>query len=395
MLKQSYNLQFLSNCSEYFLFRQKEVIVSSTHIVREYCYMFPVIRGIQAGREYYVTMCPLNLLPRLFKFDEEEVPSELRAQRTLNKSRVPAIKSYIMENTDNYVFSSISASIDGEVEFKPLDDGSVGGKIGTLVVPMEARFLINDGQHRRAAIEEALKENSNLGHETISVVFFVDSGLKRTQQMFSDLNRYAVRPTHSLAILYDHRDPLARLVDRLTKEVRVFKGMTETAKSTISNRSRKLFTLSSIYHATCKLIGKRNGLEVGPEDESFARDFWNEVAKQIPDWMDAQNRKVSPSELRRDFIHAHGIALQALAIAGASLIVTDPENWMRRLKKIRTIDWSRSNAAQWEGRALIGGRLSKSHNNVILTANVIKQGLELPLDPKESFVEQQHIKGKT
>ena len=71
---------------------------------------------------------------------------------------------------------------------------------------MNAKFVINDGQHRRAAIESALHENPELGDETISVVFFVDVGLVRTQQMFADLNRYAVRPTTSLSLLYDHRD---------------------------------------------------------------------------------------------------------------------------------------------------------------------------------------------
>jgi DNA sulfur modification protein DndB len=257
--------------------------------VSDYCYTFPVIRGVQAGREYYVTMCPLHLIPRLFKFDEEDVPAELRAQRMLNKSRVPTIKAYIRNNYDNYVFSSICASIDGVVEFKPLGNGSLEERIGSLKIPMDARFLINDGQHRRAAIEEAIREDPKLGHETISVVFFIDKGLKRTQQMFSDLNRYAVRPTHSLAILYDHRDPIARLVDRLTKEVLVFNGMTETSKSTISNRSRKLFTLSSIYNATCKLIGKKDGEEIGPMDENFVRDFWEKVSLQIPDWLDAVN----------------------------------------------------------------------------------------------------------
>jgi hypothetical protein len=29
-------------------------------------------------------------------------------------------------------------------------------------------------------------------------VYFVDAGLKRCQQMFADLNRYAIRPTRSL-----------------------------------------------------------------------------------------------------------------------------------------------------------------------------------------------------
>ncbi len=43
-----------------------------------------------------------------------------------------------------------------------------------------------------------------------SVVLFMDAGFERSQQMFADLNKHAVRPTRSLGVLYDHRDPLSK-----------------------------------------------------------------------------------------------------------------------------------------------------------------------------------------
>lgn len=381
---------------EYSSFSQSETnCMPSKKLAHDYLYSFPAIRGIQAGREYYITMCPLRLLPILFSSNNSDLPPELRAQREINKGRVPPIARYIVENPDNYVFSSITASIDGEVTFDPYGEDIVGRKIGTLSIPMDARFLIDDGQHRIAAIEEALKENTSLAHETISVVFFVDTGLKNSQQMFADLNRYAVRPTKSLGILYDHRDPMARLVNKLAKEIPIFHGMTETAKSSISNRSRKLFTLSSIYQATKKLLRYKNNQDISPEAEKLAFDFWLAITKNMPDWQDAADRKVAPSELRRDYIHAHGIALQSLAIAGSSLIKERPTTWKKELKKIQKIDWMRANSKLWEGRALIGGSLNKSQKNVLLTANVIKQVLDLPLDPKEEDVEEYYVQNKT
>ena len=63
-----------------------------------FSYVFPAIRGIQAGREYYISMCPLRLLAKLFVFDNEELMPEIRAQRTLNKARVPDIARYIVSN---------------------------------------------------------------------------------------------------------------------------------------------------------------------------------------------------------------------------------------------------------------------------------------------------------
>ena len=147
-------------------------------------YVFPAIKGVQAKQEYYISMCPIRLLPRMFLFDEADIPAEMRAQRRLNANRIPEMKRYILDNLDTYVFSAITASIDGDVQFKPYSEAE--NRMGTLRISMDATFVINDGQHRRAAIEEALKENPDFANETIAVVFFIDADLKRCQQMFSD-----------------------------------------------------------------------------------------------------------------------------------------------------------------------------------------------------------------
>ena len=38
----------------------------------EYTYKFPVVRGTQAGREYYIAMVPLRMISKLFP-DEDEI----------------------------------------------------------------------------------------------------------------------------------------------------------------------------------------------------------------------------------------------------------------------------------------------------------------------------------
>lgn len=348
-----------------------------------YNYVFTAIRGKQAGRDYYVVMCPLKLIPKIFLFDEAELRAEIRAQRVLNKARVPEIGQYLAENGRDYVLSSITASIDSEVKFESFEKGQQPGfDAGKLVVPMDARFLINDGQHRRAGIEEALKLRPDLGEETISVVFFIDSGLKRAQQMFADLNRHAVRPTLSIGVLYDHRDPLSRLTREVADKVSVFGDLVEKEKTTISNRSTKLFTLSGVYQATKILLGKREDDTISEADTKLAIEFWDTVAAQIPDWGLAKTRRVAPAALREDTVHAHGVTLQALGIMGASLLSMDPSNWKARLRKLGKVDWSR-NSQEWEGRALIGGRVSKSQVSVRRTANFLKEIVGLSLTEED------------
>lgn len=344
---------------------------------------FSAIRGVQAGREYFGAMCPLRVVAKFFIFDDEEVGAELRAQRSINRSRVPEIARYIVENPRDYIFSSITASVDGRVVFKPFEKDGAGRNIGQLSVPMTARFLVNDGQHRRAAIEEAVKTRPELGDETISVVFFHDAGLKRSQQMFADLNRHAIRPTKSLGILYDHRDPLSQLARTVVDEVSFFGSLTETEKTTISNRSNKLHTLSSIYQATKTLLAKPKRSKISDADTQLAVNFWEEVGKLIPDWGLAAKKKVACAELRRDFVHAHGIALQALGGMGAALLADDPKGWKRKLKPLAKVDWSRSNTDVWEGRALVRGKVSKALTSVILSGNYLKTQVGLPLSAAE------------
>ena len=64
-----------------------------------FAYRFPAVKGMQAGREYYIAMVPLRLLSRLFPVDEEIVAPEHRAQRRINEARIPEIKKYILENS--------------------------------------------------------------------------------------------------------------------------------------------------------------------------------------------------------------------------------------------------------------------------------------------------------
>jgi DNA sulfur modification protein DndB len=351
---------------------------------------FPVIRGVQARREYYVAQWTLRMLRQIAIFDDDVLAPELRAQRVLNRARIPEISDYILDNPDDYVFSALTVSIDSEVQFTALPGQE---RLGVLHVPMEARFIINDGQHRRAAIIEALSQRPDLAYETIAVVFFLDIGLSRCQQMFADLNRHAVRPSRSLGLLYDHRDDRAQLARLVIAKSDRFRDIVDMEHSSLATRSRRLFTLSAFYNACADLI---DGLATGnlSEDAELARGYWETLAEIIPQWAGVIAGDLTAGEVRQDYLHSHGIALQALGKAGNALLKTHPADWRSRLSAVNRIDWSRRNTATWEGRATNSGRVVKGTNNVILTANVIKQALSLPLDDEQRRLETAHEQGR-
>ncbi len=350
-----------------------------------YCYSFPAVRGIQAGRPFYIATCPLRIVPKIFSYNEDDVPPELRAQRTLNKTRIPDMVKYLLENPKDYVFSALTASVGTSISFEEMGEAP---NLGVLKIPMDAQILINDGQHRRKAIEEALKENPDLGQDNLPVLFFVDEGLERSQQMFADLNKYAVKPSTSLGTLYDHRDESSELARYLATETKPFIGFTEMEKSNVSPKSNKLFTLSAIKQATKALLSKGSRDGFNEAEQQLSIQYWETVTKHIPDWQMMLNKEVSPSQLRQEYIHAHGVGLQALGIVGKQLLSEHPNDWESRLVPLQSVDWRKANP-EWVKRTMNHGRVSKSTTNITLTSNALKSILGLALTPEEKELEKQ------
>lgn len=316
-------------------------------------FVFPAVKGFQAKREYFTSMVPLEVIPKIFQFVDEELPPELRAQRVLNRTRIPGIRDYILNNPDSYVFSSITVSVDGDLEFVPLSDKEP--LLGLITISMSAKFLINDGQHRQAAIAEALKKNPALKDEHISVVFYRDEGLSRSQQMFSDLNRYAIRPTKSINILFNSREESAIVAKRVIADVDVFCDMTEKETTSISNRSKALFTLSAISSGTEAFL---KNLDLGLEEKAaLAVYFWQQVSLHIPYWQDAKAGRLKSSDVRKKTICTLSITLNAIGSGGNQLIQKCPHTWRTHLCNLEQIDWEKTNPL-WATLVFVNGKVA-------------------------------------
>lgn len=318
-------------------------------------FSFPAVKGIQANMEYYVTMVPLDCIPKLFTFSDENLPPEVRSQRTLNKSRIPEMCNYILQNPSSYVFSALTASIDGEVSFDPTNEEN--STMGILSISMSAKLLINDGQHRRAAIEAALKKNSNLKYEHISMVLYHDIGLKRSQQMFSDLNRFAIRPTQSLNILYDTRGKNSILVKQVIDSIPGFNTLVDKEHTSVPNRSIALFTLSAFYRGTTALL---KNLDMSPEEQrNFAIKYWTTVYENMPEWQKVNNGEIKSSVIRKESLSPLSITIKALGEIGNSFYVKYPKTWDKKLKKLKKVDWSKSNR-NWANGIIVNGSVQLS-----------------------------------
>jgi DNA sulfur modification protein DndB len=350
---------------------------------------FPALKGVIGKREYYVTTMALSEVPRFFKFNDwEQVDPTLRAQRVLNATRVPDISKYILDNEDGYIFSSITASYSNPVTFIPSD---AEGRVGVIEMELEnMEFIINDGQHRAAAIAAALKENPQLGRERISVLLFPTESLARLQQMFSDLNRFAHKTSKSLDILYDHRDNLSALTMEMTEHVPVLKGMIDKEKMSIPLRSPKLMTLSALYDANSELLGSiacKHGSPEFQEKLSLAVDYWNALAGVMVDWGKVKAGELRAPELRQEKISTHGVVLRALGALGNVVMEEYPQEWKQRLEGLQDVEWRKSVGSRvnpmWDNVCIVAGSVVSNRQARKATQAVLKRWLRLPLTNQE------------
>jgi DNA sulfur modification protein DndB len=345
-----------------------------------YNFRMPAVRGKQCQREYFTVIVPFGLIPKLFYYNEDFVPAAIRSQRELNEKRVPEIANYILYN-DDWVFSSLTATVNGDIKFLPFDGSNPD--IGILEVDMNAVFLINDGQHRRAAIIEAMKQNPELHKESISVVIYRFEGVERSNQMFADLNRYAQKPSKSLNVLYDSRDPLAHATSEMLRSISIFERFTDKDRVSLALKSPKLFTLGSLYEANKNLLrmNKKKMQQYSPENTTLIIDFWQEVVKCMLPWQLVQKGELKTWELREEYICSHSVIIQALGMTGSYLL--ENKGWKKKLAALEKIDWRRENV-EWKGIAIAGnGRVVNSKPAVHISSVFIREKIGLSLSQAE------------
>lgn len=343
---------------------------------------FPAMQAILGQRTYYACVMKLTAIPKMFTFtDWIEFTPEDREQRVLNKKRIPDIARYILDNEDGYLFSSITASYKCDVRFEQVSpDG-----LGYLEMEFEqANFVINDGQHRCAAIAAAVRENPALGDESISVLLFPYESKARVQQMFTDLNKEVVKTSKSLNILFDQRDTLGKVTLEVCEKVPAFQGLVDKDNVSLPARSEKMFTLAALYDANNELLSGSSISDDAFFNElvSTSVDYWTVVSTFMPDWRKVRDREIRPIELRQENISSHSVVLRALGGMGAELMRQFSADWKTRLAALAKINWSKANR-DWENVCMVANSVISNRQARLATKAYVKLKLGLPLSDSE------------
>lgn len=330
----------------------------------------PVIRGIQAGREYYVTQVPLGILKRFTVPDLSELPAMRRSQRVLSVARGNKILDYIRKNLRTYILSALTMSIAADIDFTELLPDEPFGK---LRLPLDAIFHPIDGQHRHYALLKAVAEIRDLEDETIPVVFFLDIGEKWRAQAFLDLNQYTSKPSKSIVNAYDHRDPLADHLRRLLKQNKFYERFTSIDVATVSPKSVFLFSFAGLTEATGHLL---NGLP-NEGHTRIAAEFWEFLIEKFPEWKQVYEDQLTPTELKTEKIQTQAIALCALAQCANVTIRSHGSDW-KTYFTLERVNWERANP-DFEGLFMFSGNIRKTKETIVDFARYLHKTMEIPL----------------
>ena len=215
-------------------------------------------------------------------------------------------------------------------------------------------------------------------------MFFEDKGLERSQQIFTDLNKNAVKTSNSISELYDTRDEHAVLTRETIARIDFLNTYTDKEKDNLGKFDACLFTLNMFYTSNKTILGK----SVKEGDGEFLFRFWTAVTQNMGPWQELVEKELSKRALREDYIATQSVILQAFGRVGRYYYLHQKENFDSGLSGLSKINWKRS-AGIWDKRVLKNGRVLVNKRAVVLTGNVIKNAVGIPLDEDEAAAEKE------
>jgi DNA sulfur modification protein DndB len=339
---------------------------------------FPAIRATMGETEFFCSVLTYGEAARLIQFVEDvddwssDTDPESKIQRRLNVSRVEReMVPYLLGVKDHFysaltveIRPAITESFDGSIPFEPLGPSITGGMSwGQILLDGTETLYALDGQHRLKSIQLAIRQRPELAREQIPVIFVPHRSQRRSQLLFSDLNRFAKSPSKSISLLFSHRDPVVTLAKILMDRVDFLAGRVEVETTSLSKHTPNVMTLSSLYEMTKSFT--EGGRVPDPVPDSVVERhlaIWDGLTKHIGPWRQVVAREEHPSTLRREYIAMHGVCHQAIAVAVAPLLA-DGAEVDGVLRGLQNIDWRIANR-EWQGIAVQGRHINNTSTTV-------------------------------
>lgn len=353
----------------------------------DFCYEFPVVRGQQAGRIFYMATVPMRVVQNMFKLDTGDGSALSRSQREVNLARAKKFAEYIKQNKSSFVLPALTGFVNVDpgmnVEFKESNVPNVG----MLSVPMDAALLFVDGQHRASGVAIAMEDSTtrvDLGSHSAPVMLFENLTLEERQSMFSDINGNVAKPAQALSDTYNNRDEMAIFAKDLAASIPQFVSMVDFERNVVSVKSSYLFSIKTIKEVSATVAGLKKGQSPCDKDKALITRFWQSWFQQtdFSDKLASYNHDAQ--QLKEKTIISTAVVMKAAAMAvreaGLDSIDFSP---------LASIDWSRDNEI-FHGRCVDPNlkTMKADANAVKLTAAKLLSIMQVKLKDRLADIEE-------
>lgn len=209
------------------------------------------------SRDYYVITWPFGILASSVNFAKdipgyEDLPPAEKRQRELNQRNINKhIVPYLLTNENRFFGSMIVEVFRGSPKFEPYGDLE---NVGHLTLEGDLMLYALDGQHRLAAIKEALKQEPNLSSEIQTIILVKHEEITKTRKLFTHINKNAKPTTTSTNILLDDEDIFSQITRDLERGISFFKERVNWKGNSLSATSEKITTAKVLYSSAKKLV---------------------------------------------------------------------------------------------------------------------------------------------
>jgi DNA sulfur modification protein DndB len=221
------------------------------------------------------------------------------------------------------------------------------------------------------------------------VILVPGKDYRKTQQLFTDLNRYAKQPSKTLNLLFEHREFFAVVAKEVSGNARTFRDRVNLETNSLGQKARQHITLGVLYECVLALLeGHYTDGEKAPAKIKEATDlvmhiYDDVLTPTLPELESMLAGNALPYDLRTKYIFNHSVGQQAIARAVRAARDEFGDKWEDVVKTaFARIDWRLINPL-WEGSAVQGGAIGSRRQNIEQTATVVKLLTGVTVPPKE------------
>ncbi|EJO8074348.1 DNA sulfur modification protein DndB [Salmonella enterica] len=223
-------------------------------------FKYPCLIGNQGGRRVLTISAKFDELSRLLAADNVSHTLN-RSQRELNSRRALAFADYVvngLNTSTGYIIPPLIGNIDGDIA---VEVSAESPSFGFLVIPMNAKIVLFDGQHRQVGVEEVCQMLCNMHTQTVTVELSENLTLEQRQQFFSDINGNASKPNAAINLAYDRSNPLSQLVREVVMDNETLKNKTDFERTNITGKSSAWVSFKSLCDASARFIRLKEDLD--------------------------------------------------------------------------------------------------------------------------------------